>query len=329
MIVGALALLALLVGLVFLINPLTRLRLASETEDAWYRATYGAPTTVTVQTGTLFTVTVAVTNTSVRVWQASGARPFALSYHLLKPTSNKTKLVVYGFDGIRTPLPADLTPNDQVQLQAQVQAPDTPGDYVIAWDMVQEEITWFSWKKTPQALTQLAVTGPRVTNVQSAAERTKFRVPFAPLGRLTLWRAAILIALTHPLLGVGPDNFRRQFGPYVGLARWDTNIHANNLYLEWLADGGVLGLTAFLWLVWRLLWAAGGQVQRVDRSESRGIWQLALTASLLTWFVHGLFDYFYEFTPTYVAFWLVAGLALRVNNYQNGEIRQNLQNLQN
>jgi O-antigen ligase len=194
---------------------------------------------------------------------------------------------------------------------------------------VQEEITWFSWKKTPQALTQLAVTGPRVANVQSAAERTKFRVPFAPLGRLTLWRAALLIAQDYPLLGIGPDNFRRQFGTYVGLARWDTNIHANNLYLEWLADGGVLGLAAFLWLGWRLLRTAGGQVQRAGQSESRWIWQLALTASLLTWFVHGLFDYFYEFTPTYVAFWLVAGLTLRVNNYHNGEIRQNLQNLQN
>jgi hypothetical protein len=113
---GAMVLLALLVGLVFLINPLTRLRLASETEDAWYRATYSAPVSLTVQTGAQFTLTVQVTNTSVRAWQAGGAHPFALSYHLLKPTSDNAKLVVYGFDGIRTALPADLAPNSQVQL---------------------------------------------------------------------------------------------------------------------------------------------------------------------------------------------------------------------
>jgi hypothetical protein len=37
---------------------------------------------------------------------------------------------------------------------------------------------------------------------------------------------------------------------------------------------------------------------------------LFLLASLVAWYVHGLFDYFYEFTPTYVAFWLIAGLAV-------------------
>jgi len=37
---------------------------------------------------------------------------------------------------------------------------------------------------------------------------------------------------------------------------------------------------------------------------------LGLVASLTAWFVHGLFDYFYEFTPTYVAFWFIAALAV-------------------
>ena len=42
----------------------------------------------------------------------------------------------------------------------------------------------------------------------------------------------------------------------------------------------------------------------------RAILALGLLASLVAWYVHGLFDAFVEFTPTYVAFWLIAGLAL-------------------
>jgi hypothetical protein len=40
------------------------------------------------------------------------------------------------------------------------------------------------------------------------------------------------------------------------------------------------------------------------------IWRLGLAASLTAWFLHGVFDYFYEPLPTNLAFWLVAGLAL-------------------
>ncbi len=54
-------------------------------------------------------------------------------------------------------------------------------------------------------------------------------------------------------------------------------------------------------LAWQQLRAQGGQ--------SGWIWQLALFASLIAWFVHGFFDYFYEFAGTYVLFWLIAGLA--------------------
>ena len=40
------------------------------------------------------------------------------------------------------------------------------------------------------------------------------------------------------------------------------------------------------------------------------MWQLALLAALTAWYVHGMLDSFYEFTPSFVAFWIIAGLAL-------------------
>src|SRR5712692_664124 len=69
------------------------------------------------------------------------------------------------------------------------------------------------------------------------------------VGRLDLWGAALRLIQTRPLLGVGPDNFRHLYGAQLGLETWDERVQANNLYLEVLADVGLLGLAAFLWVV--------------------------------------------------------------------------------
>src|SRR5258708_18638888 len=116
------------------------------------------------------------------------------------------------------------------------------------------------------------------------------------------------MAADHPLLGVGPDNFRWLYGKYLGLDRWDSDIHSNNLYLEWLADTGIIGLAAFLWLsatILRMTW----QGLLHEANSTLRLWQLALLASLSIWYVHGLVDYFFEFTAPSIAFWLIVGLA--------------------
>ena len=46
----------------------------------------------------------------------------------------------------------------------------------------------------------------------------------------------------HPLLGLGPDNFRRAYNRYLGLRRPDERLHANNLYFETLASLGLAGI---------------------------------------------------------------------------------------
>ena len=51
-------------------------------------------------------------------------------------------------------------------------------------------------------------------------------------------------ARTILLLGIGPDNFRLTYGRYLGLAAWDSRVHANNTYLEVLVGMGAIGAAA-------------------------------------------------------------------------------------
>jgi O-antigen ligase len=111
----------------------------------------------------------------------------------------------------------------------------------------------------------------------------------------------------HPLLGVGPDNFRHTYGRYLGLAAWDERVHANNLYLELLADDGVLGAAAFALVI-------GWALRRLP--VARGRWVVGLCASLATFFLHGMLDYFLDFTPIYLLFWMVVGLCASLPTHE-------------
>jgi hypothetical protein len=304
----AAVLLPVALGALLLREPTMQLHFTSENVDSWYRASYSTPAAVAVDAGDTTLVQVQLTNTGDRTWAASGPHPFALSYHL-EDASGKS--VTY--DGTRTPLPLDVAPGNAIQLEAQVVAPGSQGSYVIEWDGVQEAVTWFSWAGTPVARTYLTVRGPDHA-IQTPVTSPPSTLTAAPPGRLMQWRIALRMARNRPLLGVGPDNFRWVYGDFAGLSTWDTGSHANSLYFEWLADTGLPALAVFLFLGWQLLHTAfqslGTAPRALDSASRLWIWRVGLAASLTAWFLHGIFDYFYEPLPTNLAFWLVTGLAL-------------------
>lgn len=295
-------LLVVIMGLVLLANPTARLRLATQDEVNWYRVRYDAPESLLAQAGWQLEVPVRLTNTGERAWTVTGGDFFSLSYHLLDASGE-----LVNYDGARTFLPADVMPGETVAVRALVLAPADPGIYTVEWDMVQETVTWFSGRETPTFASELIVTaGGPIENLPELRPPIDQRLNYISPGRTQLWPAAWRLAVDHPLFGVGPDNFRWSYGPYAGLTNWNTDIHANNLYLEWLTGTGLIGFLAFIWFSWRLAHLGLAQL-RCYQIEGDWLISLGLVAGLATWYVHGFFDYFYEFTPTYIAFWLLVG----------------------
>jgi hypothetical protein len=50
----------------------------------------------------------------------------------------------FQYDGLRTALPHDIAPGEDVTLQAAVKAPYMSGEYLLEFDMVQERVCWFA-----------------------------------------------------------------------------------------------------------------------------------------------------------------------------------------
>jgi putative inorganic carbon (HCO3(-)) transporter len=192
--------------------------------------------------------------------------------------------------------------------------------------MLQRDVLQFYERGWADAETLVSVgQAPNGTTVQMPAvtPRDDGEAPWV-VGRVELWGAALRLIQTRPLLGVGPDNFRHLYGAQLGLETWDERVQANNLYLEVLADVGLLGLAAFLWAVGgplvvarRLLTARFARSLSSDEKssdqlgfDSRMVMILGLTLGVVAFLVHGLFDSFLAFTPTALLLWLLLGMLL-------------------
>jgi hypothetical protein len=309
---------AVLVGGVAMLtarNPVFVMRLITESDAEWYGAAYVAPTAISLVSAEAATIAVDVRNEGRIAWSSSGNRPFALGYRWLTADGTGVLDVPPG----EVPLTHDVAPGETVHLQTFVQIPALPpGSYRLDWGMLQRDVLQFyerGWANAGTQVTVAALPGA-VVSMPAVSPRDDAEAPWV-VGRLELWGAALRLIQTRPLLGVGPDNFRHLYGAELGLETWDERVQANNLYLEVLADVGLFGLAAFLWVIGapllvakRLLTARFARALSRDEeiSQKDAFVVLGLTLAVGAFLVHGLLDSFLAFTPTALLLWMLLGM---------------------
>lgn len=106
-------------------------------------STENPPTFIKVNSST--NIRVKVKNITPFVWpskgQPDGQYKINLAYHWLDMGDRAVVL-----DGLRTSLPYDISPNEEVILNALVATPNSEGEYILELDMVQEGVSWFKDK---------------------------------------------------------------------------------------------------------------------------------------------------------------------------------------
>jgi O-antigen ligase len=129
---------------------------------------------------------------------------------------------------------------------------------------------------------------------------------FAVVERVAHWVAAIRMWEAAPWFGIGPGNYDVLY-PSVRLPLWEEPLgHAHNIYLNVLAETGLMGGIAFL-ILWGvvIVWIA-----RCIRTSVRPSWQHALACGLLGMIagqltVHSLFDnLFVQGIYLHIALWI-------------------------
>ena len=105
------------------------------------------------QTKQNLTAKIRLKNKSWRRWSSmTNDRPDFLSYHWLDQRG--TMLIL---DGERTALPRAVLSEEELDVAMKVKAPDVPGRYLLAVDMVRESTTWFSDAGSPPLLVEFKI----------------------------------------------------------------------------------------------------------------------------------------------------------------------------
>jgi O-antigen ligase len=300
------------------VSPLLALRLRFWQTKAWYAeaiepAPDAEPLPAKMAPGAEAQVELFIRNTGKMTWPAGGKKPVKLSYHWLTDDGSLVNL-----EGRRTDLPHDVPSDGTVTVTASVRMPERPGRYVLWWDLVHEQVTWFGGVGN-LGLNQRVAVGTTASKRKGwdHARTAVDQSVFDEFSRQQLWLAGFLAFLDHPLLGIGPDNFRRAYGGYLGRAQTDERLHANNFYVEVLATLGLAGLGALVLMVVALARTA----RRAAAHTANRVLVLGLGAALVAYLVHGTLDYFLEFTPTYALLWLLAGALVALERLAKAQDR--------
>ena len=122
-------------------------------------------------------------------------------------------------------------------------------------------------------------------------------------GRLPLWRAALDMYDTQELRGTGAGTYQQYYPRYRSEAGYVVDAHS--LYLQSLAELGIVGFVLILVVVLGIL---GGLAVRI-RGPDRPLYA-ALFATSLAWAVHQAFDWDWHMPAVTLVLFILAGLAL-------------------
>jgi len=117
---------------------------------------------------------------------------------------------------------------------------------------------------------------------------------FTEVTRLAIWAGAGLLFAGNPVLGVGYGNFKNALTSAIAVPD-GLMLDAHNLYLELLAETGVIGLAAFAVLVIACLRQACRMLSEPEEmSKVVGFGVIAAVAGVL---VHGMVEYVFHNAP--------------------------------
>lgn len=139
--------------------------------------------------------------------------------------------------------------------------------------------------------------------------------------RVLIWKDTLHMIRDRPLLGVGVGNFAYNLPKYASresaesLARMRAAVgmdlaayQAHNGYLEVLAETGILGLAAFLWMFYAVCGMFYRLLRRYAHGETDAL-SVGLVAAAAATLVHALFSLNFQNPASASHFWIITGLA--------------------
>ena len=131
--------------------------------------------------------------------------------------------------------------------------------------------------------------------------------------RIAMWESTVQMIMDHPLLGIGWGAYWIVY-PFYDTYIVDgsvTLVHAHNIYLNYWAEIGLVGGTAFLWYFFKTMGAALFNKRILPDKLMEGL-LLGLGLSLISVALNGLTDDVLFNIPSSMLLWMLCGLVYAI-----------------
>ncbi|KXS45922.1 MAG: O-antigen polymerase [Candidatus Frackibacter sp. T328-2] len=141
--------------------------------------------------------------------------------------------------------------------------------------------------------------------------------------RLLMWKSAFNMFRDYPLTGVGLGMFSELYPEKYILpeARVKNRHYAHSIVMNILAETGVIGIGAFLFLIYSIF----NTGIRLFNESDDDYWKnmtLGLLAGILAFLIHGLTFYNLGDSETVKLFWVIIALLMVVRRENNKELKK-------
>ncbi|MBR8831645.1 MAG: hypothetical protein N5P05_001084 [Chroococcopsis gigantea SAG 12.99] len=109
--------------------------------------------------------------------------------------------------------------------------------------------------------------------------------------RINVWESVIDMVKSYPLLGIGPGNdaFKKIY-PLFMRPKYSA-LSAYSVYLETMVETGIIGFSAFMWLmITTISQGVNNMISLRDKNDRQGLWLIAAIAAMAGLMSHGFVD---------------------------------------
>lgn len=137
--------------------------------------------------------------------------------------------------------------------------------------------------------------------------------------RIAIYRNSLRMIKAHYFIGVGVNNFMKNYKTYKETPEYrgvvtSDYIYAHNNFLHMAGEIGILGLSIFLWLLYKLL-KESAVIYRKIKGDFLKIISLALSVSIIAFLVNGLTESSLYYSRIVLIFWYTTGFLLGLKKF--------------
>ncbi len=137
------------------------------------------------------------------------------------------------------------------------------------------------------------------------------------LGRIALWKGAVLMFLDHPVNGVGLNNFNEVYNDGYRQPNTAADSHAHNNYLNILAETGFIGFFAFVYLVFTILKYLYDNFRNISGKFSKGFILSIFSSFIGVFVVQGFTEYNFSKSVVGRTMWFLLALTIVIIRLKN------------